>query len=63
MKDKKLRDGILERGGKAGNMNVVDSDMLDMKIGEVANLAGGKDAKAVTAIKILKQASKKAQKY
>ncbi|RYU95048.1 RHS repeat domain-containing protein [Emticicia agri] len=58
-----LSEGVLQRGGKIGNLSVVDDALKGMKILEVANLAATGDQKAQTAIKILKQASSKAQKY
>lgn len=58
-----LREGVLLRGGKAGNLSVVAEWLHGLKIGEVASLAAKGDREAMTAVKILKQAAKKAQKY
>ncbi len=58
-----LREGVMLRGGKAGNLRVVGEWLHGMKIGEVANLAAKGDKEAMTGIKILKQAASKAQKY
>ncbi|HEY4650284.1 MAG TPA: hypothetical protein VIG72_02670, partial [Pontibacter sp.] len=63
LKDLTLRNGIILRGGKQGNVNKVADWLHDMPIAQVANLASKGDKEAVTAIKILKQASSKAQKY
>ncbi|MFA6404345.1 MAG: hypothetical protein WCX31_22365 [Salinivirgaceae bacterium] len=63
MSELTLRAGVLARGGKAGNLNVVATWLHDMTIGEVAGLAAKGEKEAMTGIKILKQASKKAQKY
>lgn len=63
LKDLTLRNGVKIRGGKAGNLNVIGEWLHDMPITEVANLAAKGNKEASTAIKILKQASKKAQKY
>ncbi|WP_461630247.1 RHS repeat domain-containing protein [Labilibaculum euxinus] len=58
-----LREGVLLRGGKAGNLRVVGEWLHDKQIIEVGKLAAKGDREAMTAIKILKQAAKKAQKY
>jgi hypothetical protein len=63
MKDLSLATGVLARGGKLGNLAVVATDIKSLTIGEIANLAATGHEGAETAIKILKQASKKAQKY
>jgi len=41
----------------------VPQEYWDMKVGELANKAAQGDRKAVSAIKLIKQASPKAQKY
>lgn len=63
LKDTPLREAIRSRGGGAGQVNQVASHLQDLPVGEVANRAAAGDAEAVTAIKMLKQASSKAQKY
>lgn len=55
---------ILDRGGNAGNVNKALGDNLRGKtVGEIANMAAKGDAAAETALKIIKQAGKKGQKY
>ncbi len=63
MKNLSIAAGVIARGGKIGNLSVISTDILEMKIGDIANLAAAGHEGAETAIKILKQASKKAQKY
>ena len=63
LKDNIIADAIRERGGGQSQVNQLRSDYQNLKVGELANLAAGGDADAETAIKILKQASKKRGKY
>lgn len=63
LKDSTLADAIKERGGGQGQVNQVRTDYQGLKVGELANLAAPGDADAETAIKILKQANKKREKY
>lgn len=62
-KDYIISDAIRERGGGQGQVNQLRSDYQNLKVGELANLAVEGDADAETAIKILKQAKKKREKY
>lgn len=62
-KDYIIADAIRERGGGQGQVNQLRSDYQNLKVGELANLAVEGDADAETAIKILKQAKKKRDKY
>lgn len=62
-KDYIIADAIRERGGGQGQVNQLRSDYQNLKVGELANLAVEGDADAETAIKILKQAKKKREKY
>ncbi|QLE58116.1 hypothetical protein [Nostoc sp. TCL26-01] len=63
LKDKIISDAIRERGGGQGQVNQLRSDYQNLSIGELANLAATGDEDAETAIKILKQARKKREKY
>lgn len=63
LKDNIIADAIRERGGGQGQVNQLQSDYQNMKVGELANLAADGDEEAETAIKILKQARKKREKY
>lgn len=63
LKDDIIADAIRERGGGQGQVNQLQSDYQNMKVGELANLAAEGDEEAETAIKILKQARKKREKY
>jgi hypothetical protein len=63
LKDNIIADAIRERGGGQGQVNQLQSDSQNMKVGELANLAAEGDEEAETAIKILKQARKKREKY
>ena len=62
LKDVKASDAIKQRGGGASKINQLQTGYEDMTVGELANMAAAGDA-AETAIKIIKQASSKAQKY
>ena len=61
--DMTAADAIRARGGTGGNVQQLATDMQQKRVGEIANLAAGGDREAETALKIVKQASKKAQKY
>lgn len=63
IKDETIADAIRERGGGQGQVNQLRSDYQNFKVGELANLAAEGDTDAETAIKILKQAKKKPDKY
>jgi hypothetical protein len=63
LQDTSARDAILARGGNASAFREVRSDYLDKPVGELAKLAARGDDEAVTALKLVKQASSKAQKY
>lgn len=58
-----IADAIRERGGGQGQVNQLQSDYQSLTVGELANMAALGDAEAETAIKILKQARKKREKY
>jgi RHS repeat-associated protein len=62
-KDITVAEGIKARGGTGGNVQQVDSEYRNKTGIEIANLAAAGDPKAVTALKILKQANSKGQKY
>lgn len=62
-KDQTITDAIKQRGGGQGQVNKLRSDYQHLKVGELANLAALGDSDAETAIKILKQARKKREKY
>ena len=64
LKDTDAAKAILDRGGNAGNVNKALGDNLKGKtVGEIANMAAKGDSAAETALKIIKQAGKKGQKY
>ena len=57
-----LSDAVRKRGGGASQVKEL-ANYSEKTVGELANMAAAGDAKAETAMKIIKQASKKAQKY
>ena len=61
--NKTVREIIRERGGNASNVRKIQSDMADWTLAEIASAAASGNPKAETAIKIIKQAYKKGQKY
>ena len=63
IKDNFIADAIRERGGGQGQVSQLRSDYQNIRVGELANLAAKGDTDAETAIKILKQARKKRDKY
>jgi hypothetical protein len=63
IKDDIIADAIRERGGGQGQVNQLRSNYQNIRVGELANLAATGDPDAETAIKILKQARKKRDKY
>lgn len=63
LKDLDIAEAIRQRGGGQAQVDQVRTDYQDIKVGELANLAAQGDSDAETAIKILKQARKKQEKY
>jgi hypothetical protein len=63
LKDDTVAKAITTRGGGAGQVQQVASHLREKPLGEVANMAAQGDREAETAIKLVKQASSKAQKY
>jgi len=63
MKDVPARQAVTDRGGGAQQVNQIRSDYQDLSVGELANRAAAGDADAVTALKMIKQAGSKRQKY
>jgi hypothetical protein len=68
IKDTKAADAILARGGNGSNVqralgSNASDPMRSMTVGEIANLAATGDEAAKTAMKIIKQAASKGQKY
>ena len=63
LKDNIIADAIRERGGGQSQVNQLQTDYQTLTVGELANLASEGDEDAKTAIKILKQARKKREKY
>ncbi|MCT7951629.1 hypothetical protein NG798_17635 [Ancylothrix sp. C2] len=63
IKDEIIADAIRQRGGGQGQVSQLRSDYQNLRVGEIANLAAEGDEDAITAIKILKQARKKREKY
>lgn len=62
LKDKTVADAIRSRGGTGSNVNKVASHLRNEKVGEIANRAARGDADAATALKIIKDAKRLAQK-
>ena len=56
-------EAVRVRGGGQTQINQIRTDYHDLSIGELANRAAQGDRDAETAIKIVKQAAKKAAKY
>jgi RHS repeat-associated protein len=64
IKDKDAAQAIRERGGNASNVaKALGEKLKGKKVGEIANMAAEGDEAAETALKIIKQAGKKGQKY
>ncbi len=63
IKDEIIADAIRDRGGGQSQVNQLRTDYQTKKVSELANLAAVGDTDAKTAIKILKQARKKREKY
>ena len=63
LKDLDIAEAIRQRGGGQDQVNQLQTDYQTLKVGELANLAAQGDPDAETAIKILKQARKKQEKY
>jgi hypothetical protein len=63
LKDLDIAEAIRHRGGGQSQVDQLRSDYHNKRVGELANLAAEGDADAETAIKILKQARKKQEKY
>jgi hypothetical protein len=62
LKDTIARDAVRLRGGGKSQVDQL-KHYADQTVGELANLAAKGDKTAKTAIKIIKQAENKAQKY
>jgi hypothetical protein len=63
LKDIAISEAIRQRGGGQNQIDQLRTDYQNRKVGELANFAAEGDADAETAIKILKQAKKKREKY
>ena len=63
IKDEIIANAIRQRGGGQNQVNQIQTDYQNKTVGELANFATSVDALAKTAIKILKQARKKSEKY
>jgi len=63
LKDKSAREALKLRGGNNSATRRGSSDYWDMPLGEIANKAAQGDQQAETVLKLIKQATKKAQKY
>jgi hypothetical protein len=63
LKDKTAAEAIRERGGGQGQVKQLETGYENKTAGEIANLAAKGDKAAETALKIIKQASKKKGKY
>ncbi|MCV2886482.1 RHS repeat-associated core domain-containing protein [Aestuariibacter sp. AA17] len=62
LKDKSAAEAFKQRGGGASQVNQL-GEYSSLTVGQLANMAAAGDKKAETAMKIIKQASKKSQKY
>ncbi|MGD1927818.1 MAG: hypothetical protein ACFB12_02825 [Leptolyngbyaceae cyanobacterium] len=63
-KDVPAAEAVRNRGGgRASQVNQIPTDLKQTSVGEIANRAAKGDQDADTALKIIKQASKKRQKY
>ncbi|MGG6270312.1 hypothetical protein ACQ4M3_38005 [Leptolyngbya sp. AN03gr2] len=63
LKDLSISDAIRQRGGGQSQINQLATNIQTLTVAELANLAADGDSDAETAIKILKQAKKKRDKY
>ena len=63
LKDMTIAQAIRLRGGGQSQVEQIRTDYRSLKVGELANRAATKDLEAEKAIKILKQARKKYEKY
>jgi hypothetical protein len=63
MKDEIIADAIRQRGGGQGQISELRTDYQILTGGALANLATEGDEEARKAIKMLKQARKKREKY
>jgi hypothetical protein len=63
MKDVTLAEAIKARGGGGQQIQQVSNELRNKSLGEVANMAAQGNKEAETAVKLVKQASAKAQKY
>ena len=63
MKDEIIADAIRQRGGGQGQISQLRTDYQNLTVGALANLATEGDEEAKKAIKMLKQARKKREKY
>lgn len=63
MKDEIIADAIRQRGGGQGQISELRTDCQILTVGALANLATEGDEEARKAIKMLKQARKKREKY
>ena len=57
------RDAIKARGGNGSAVNKLANNYADKTVTEIANLAAKGDSNAETALKLIKQAKKKAERY
>ena len=62
MAEKTVAEAIIERGGGGSQVAYVVTWLQQKTLAEVANLAAGGDSEAVTAIKIVKNAARLAEK-
>ena len=63
LKDVSAAEAIKLRGGGASQVRQLSTRLQQAKVGEIANAAAKGDKEAKTAMKIIKQAEDKAQKY
>ncbi len=63
LKDVTAADAIRKRGGGQSQVKQLQTGYENLTVGELANRAAAGDKEAEKALKIVKQAEKKAQKY
>jgi hypothetical protein len=63
LKDVTAAEAIRLRGGGQSQVNELQTGYGELTVGELANMAAAGDVEADRAVKMVKQANKKAQKY
>lgn len=63
LRDITAREAIRQRGGRQQQVKQLQQGYADLTVGDLANLAAQGDREAEKAVKIIKQARKKGDKY